>query len=205
MATHDRTDELVGALEAAARAFADGEATLTATYVLVDEAGELRNETCRALAELSEPPEILPAGNGELYWSRSFAALLEQALQSGAMFILHLNTDVLLEHSLDVLAGPLLSHSRMGAIAGSLDGPTQLTGYRRPRPWFPFFINVAPGSNAFLLLGSCLLIRASALTDRRVSISDLALYRHGFADINLSLQLKNAGFTLGQRRSWWAM
>ncbi len=196
IAVHDRTSEAVEAINNLRRAFDRSAYTLCDVIVFIDEPEELRNETIEVLKTLAPPPTITSHGDGNEFWARSFERLLRAGLSTGARFLLHLNTDVVLTTSPVALFDTMCADPSVGAVAATLDGDVRLTGYRRTRPWFPFFRSVAPGDTAAYLPASCVAIRADAIRDIAISLDSLRDYRHGFADLELSCQLRDGGFRL---------
>jgi hypothetical protein len=194
VATHMRTAEAITALEAACSP-AVATTQPRAVIIFVDESPSDREKTEYALSQLRVRPRFLH-GDGRTYWSRSFHALLRDGLASGADYIVHLNTDVTLTAPIDVLLAPLRADPGVAAVAGELEGDVRITGYRPVHPWFPFFRSVKAGDDAALLPASCVAYRASALRSTSVDLRALNEYEHGWADIELSLQLRAAGYRL---------
>ncbi len=194
MATHNRTTEGVSTLQAVSN-YAAETAVLLDSYVFVDEPPADGERTEEVLSGLDRPPRIL-RGNGTSYWSRSLHALLDEALRSNVDYIVHVNTDVTITASIDVLLELMRSDTRVAATVGVLSGKVPITGYRCVHPWFPFFRSVQPGNDASIVPASYIVYRASALRSSRIDLPALGEYRHGWADVELSLQLRAAGFRL---------
>lgn len=196
VAVHARTAEAITAIASVHRVFGTSRFDLRDVIVFVDEAEVPRAATISALSAIEPPPTTITNGDGEVYWARAFEQLLRAALVTGADFVLHLNTDVVLTANPDPLFDPMCNDSTIAAVSATLDGDVRLTGYHRARAWFPFFRSVAPGAEAAYLPASCIAIRAHALTNDAIELDALGEYRHGWADIELSCQLSESGFRL---------
>lgn len=199
MATHNRTAQASAALKAACAA-ASSTARLLETVVYIDEAPSDGTRTELALSEGPQSRRFLH-GDGNTYWSRAFHVLLTEAMRSNADYIVHLNTDVTISAPIDVLLEPMREDPRVAAVAGTLVGGITITGYKSVRPWFPFFRSVAAGEDAAFLPASCIAYRTSALRSLGPELTALDAYRHGWADIELSMQLRDAGFKLATTSS----
>ena len=191
MATHGHTAEAAEALGALGRAGSTS-ATALGSIVFIDEIDSEREQTEQALSGLPGVRRFL-YGNGDVYWSRALRALLDEALGVGADFIIHVNTDVLVTAPIDVLLAPMRLDGRVAAVAGRLTGDVPITGYRPVHAWFPFFRMVKPGRDAAILPASYVVYRASALRSGAVDLAALDEYRHGWADVELSYQLRERG------------
>lgn len=193
MATHDRTAEAARALQTITNS------SLTTvslgSIVFIDEMAAERTETERVLGALRDAPTFLH-GDGDVYWSKALRALLDGALSTGADYIVHMNTDVTLVAPVDVLLAPMRADSTVAAVAGVLAGEVTITGYRPIHFWFPFFASVEPGHDAAILPASCVAYRSSALRSASIDLTVLDEYRHGWADVELSCQLREAGYRL---------
>ena len=191
VATHNRTAEAAASLHAACEAAAA--TPPRSLIVFIDEADSDRQGTESELSALYPNAHFLH-GDGSTYWSRSLLALLMAALAGGSDYIVHINTDVTLTNTIDRLLDPMREDDSLAAVGGWLTGDTRITGYKPVHAWFPFFRAVDAGREAAILPASCVAFRASAL--RSIDLSTLDLYRHGFADIELSIQLRRAGYRL---------
>jgi len=194
MATHNRTGEAMNALKAA---FSPEVATTgpREAIVFIDEPAAEREATEAELAGMGENTRYL-YGDGDVYWSRALYALLTEALKTDVEYIVHINTDVTITASIDGIFATFRQDPRVAAATGLLMGKVPITGYKPVRAWFPFFRSVRPGADAAILPASFIVYRASALRATGVGLTRINEYRHGWADVELSLQLREIGFRL---------